>query len=122
MNQQSIVLLTLIILAFGLFTLCVFMVPRLHKSQQTEKFDTSYTSSTRYCAGCHAQLPDNVECICSQNKPICDCTDEETRNRCDCCTAEEKYTLNQSEHEDIRLYGYLISLLTAMGVNNHLHN
>lgn len=120
MNQQSyIVLLTLIILVFGLFTLCVFMVPRLHKSQQTEKFDTSYSSNKRYCAGCHAQLPNNVECICSANKPICDCTDEETRNR---CTAKEKYTLNQSEHEDIRLYGYLISLLNAMGVNNYLHN
>lgn len=73
-----------------------------------------YNDTARYCTGCHAQLPPNLEKSCDNNQ--CDTQAEE---ECECC--KQNKPLDKMEREDLHLYGYLISLLTAMGVNDSLH-
>lgn len=76
--------------------------------------DTS-SSGPKYCAGCHAHLPSNMERNCPPGRCLPPTSSDS--NKCNCCGKP----LGRLEREDLHLYGYLVSLLHAIGVDDHLH-
>lgn len=80
----------------------------------TSSTSPSISTSTRYCAGCHAHLPPSAERNCPPNRCTANNSDVD---KCNCCGKP----LSRLEREDIHLYGYLTALLNAMGVEDSLH-
>lgn len=84
--------------------------------------NSNQDNQTRYCAGCHAQLPPSAERTCCNDSGQCRCArTEPVENRCNCCTKPNNKPLSKIEREDLKLYTYLVSLLGVLGVKNHLH-
>lgn len=130
MYKDTITLVT--ILATILAILCL-----LHYTCQpphaAETFNNSCNNNTdddidysgpRYCAGCHAHLPPSAEKSCCDASGNCRCatTSNATSQLCECCKKNTPKPLSRLEREDLHLYGYLVSLLSSIGVKHHLHD
>jgi len=85
--------------------------------------NNSYVSNNKYCAGCHAQLPPHKEKTCCTPDGTCRCASNNNNDTtCKCCDKDNIKPLSRLEREDLHLYGYLVSLLSSLGVNQQLDN
>lgn len=101
-----------IIAALVCISILALILAIILTKRRRDKFANTNNGGPTYCAGCHAQLPPHLERPCNGCTP---------RPPCPNCSCNERKRLRGVEREDLHLYGYLMALLTAMGVDDKLH-